>query len=197
MSVNTPAKAKEHLRDLRAALERAAGDVDILENELESASASEHQRLAEVFASEVRILAGQDDVDEQTVRRAARIAVAENAWRRHLGTLLRARDVAELLGVTKQRVSALTTAGRLIALHAQDGSIGYPAWQFADGHAWEPLVVSFRALSRTGSEWSAASWCVTPHPELETKSPVQWLATGRSGEVLVEVAKRDAGRLAE
>lgn len=197
MPVNAPAKAKERLRDLRAALERAAGDVDILENELASASASEHQHLAEVFASEVRLLAGQDDVDEQTVRRAARIAVAENAWRRHLGTLLRARDVAELLGVTKQRVSALTTAGRLIALRAQDGSIGYPAWQFANGRTWEPLVASFRALSSSGSEWSAASWCVTPHPELETSSPVRWLATGGSGEILLEVAERDAGRLTE
>ncbi|MGH9382152.1 MAG: hypothetical protein ACRD2Z_16305 [Thermoanaerobaculia bacterium] len=197
MPVNTPSGAKERLRDLRAALERAAGEVDVLENELESASSSERQHLAEVFVSEVRLLADEDDVDEQTVRRAARIAVAENAWRRHLGTLLRARDVAELLGVTKQRISALTTAGRLIALHAQDGSIGYPAWQFPNGRTSKPLIASYRALSETGGEWSAACWCVTLHPELEQSSPVQWAAAERSGDVLVRVAMRDARRLAE
>lgn len=197
MPVNTPSGPRDRLRHVRDALDSAAEEVAILEQELQSAGSSDRERLAEVFATEMRQLAGEDEVDEQTVRRAARIALSENAWRRHLGTLLRARDVGELLGVTKQRVSALTTAGRLVALHAKDGSIGYPAWQFANGHTSDSLVAAYRVLSETGSEWSAASWCLTPHPELEMSSPVQWVATNRSGDVLERVARRDARRLAE
>lgn len=193
MAVNTTAETEAQPSELRGRLERVRAE---LERALESVSSPEQGRVAEVFAAEVHDLLGDEGVDEDIARRAARIALAEIAWRRHLGTLLRARDVAELLGVTKQRVSALAGEGRLIALHAQDGSVGYPAWQFAAGRALEPLAVAHRTLAHTGSEWSAASWCVEPHPELDGRSPVHWAAEGESREALLLVAQRDAARLA-
>lgn len=193
MAVNVPTESEAAPSELRGRLERVRAEI---ERALESVPSPDRERAAEVFAAELHDLLGDEEVDEQIARRAARIALAELAWRHHLGTLLRAHDVAELLGVTKQRVSAIATAGRLIALHARDGSVGYPAWQFAEGRVLEPLAVSHRTLASTGSEWSAASWCVEPHPELEGRSPVHWAAKGGDPDALVLVAQRDAARLA-
>jgi hypothetical protein len=156
--------------------------------------------LKELFGSELRSLLGDALPDEGAVRRAARLAVAEQAWRQRLGELLETADVMELLGVSRQRVSKLVGEHRLIAL-PQDGRLRFPAWQFVLQHrnARERLAQAHAALVETGhvSPWSAASWCVADHPELEGHDPVSWLQDGRDGDTLLAVAGRDAARLAQ
>lgn len=158
------------------------------------------ETLKELFGSELRSLLGDALPDEGAVHRAARLAVAEQAWRQRLGDLLETADVTKLLGVSRQRVSKLAAEHRLVAL-PQKGRVRFPAWQFVlqRRDARERLARAHAVLVEAGrlSPWSAASWCVADHPELEGHDPVSWLQDGRDGDILLEVAARDAARLGQ
>jgi hypothetical protein len=154
----------------------------------------------EIFAEELRSLLGDALPDPGVARRAARLAVAEQAWAARLGRLLDTRDVVDLLKVSKQRVSTLARDHRLIAL-SQGGRLRFPAWQFAVREAGdrEGLAAAHRQLVESGglSPWSAASWFQGGHAELDGKDPVEFLRTGGNRERLLTVARRDADRLAQ
>jgi hypothetical protein len=156
--------------------------------------------LGALFADEVRSLVGDELPDAAAVRRAARLAVAEQAWEQRLGELLDTRDVIELLQVTRQRVSMLAKDDRLIAL-AQAGRLRFPAWQFAgtDGDDRACLGAAHRRLVDEGgmSPWSAASWFLTEHPDLEDRDPVAWLREGGDNHRVLLAAQRDAARAAQ
>jgi hypothetical protein len=156
--------------------------------------------LGAIFAEEVRSLVGDELPDPAAVRRAARLAVAEQAWEQRLGELLETRDVVELLQVTRQRVSTLAKGHRLIALN-QRGRRRFPAWQFAgtDGDDRSCLGAAHRRLVEQGgmSPWSAASWFLTGHPDLEGRDPVAWLREGSDGDRVLLAAQRDAARAAQ
>jgi len=59
------------------------------------------------FADELNELLEGKEPDPDSVRRAARLALAQQAWEQRLGTMLGTRDVMELLGVSRQQVSTL------------------------------------------------------------------------------------------
>lgn len=155
---------------------------------------------AQVFADEVRSLVGEAGPDHAAVRRAARVAVAEQAWTQRLGTLLDTRDVVDLLSVSKQRVSTLARDHRLIAL-PQGGRLRFPAWQFATGTSAdrECIAEAHGKLTEQGvvSPWTAASWFRERHPELGGMDPIAFLRAGGDRSQLLDVAQRDAARLAQ
>ena len=156
--------------------------------------------VAEIFADELRSLLGDAPPDSATVRRAARLAIAERAWQQGLGELWETKDVIAVLGVSKQRVSTLAKEHRLIAL-THDGRRRFPAWQFAgtDGEDRFRLAEAHRALVEDGhiNPWSAASWFLTNHPELDDSDPVEWLRSGGDPDRLLAAAERDAARAAQ
>ncbi len=85
----------------------------------------------DVFDDELRSLLGDDvSPDLAVARRAARWALAEQAWEQRLEAIWDAKDVARALNVSKQRVSVLVRKHRLIAL-PQNGRLRFPVWQFA------------------------------------------------------------------
>ena len=114
------------------------------------------------------------------------------------GELWTSAGVAEHLKVSRQRVSERVRKGTLIALRAEDGRLSYPAWQFrgADGTIVDPLVKAHTIVAETGSDWSAASWCLADNPELEDISPVIWATERRDDARLLLVAQRDAAAAA-
>ncbi len=132
-------------------------------------------------------------------RRAALIAAAEAAWKEHLGPLLEAKQVRELLGVrTRQAVSDLRSRGRLLGLARQDGRIVYPAFQFGPaGRPFQELPEILGLLGeRAGLDpWTVASWFVTPQVLLEGVTPAEWLRRKREPERVVRAARRTAARL--
>lgn len=138
----------------------------------------------EIFADELRSLLGDALPDPGVARRAARLAVAEQAWAERLGRLLDTRDVVQLLDVSKQRVSTLARDHRLIAL-SQGGRMRFPAWQFAarDAVERENLAAAHRQLVESGglSPWSAAAWFQGEHPELDGEDPIEFLRAGGIG----------------
>jgi len=182
---------------VKRALERAS-------KELEAARAamSEQTSIEEVgqlFAGEVQGLLGTELPDPETVRRAARLAVAEHAWQQRLGTLLETKDVVELLRISRQRVSALASKQRLVVLSGA-GRLLFPAVQFAGTTAEQrsALAKAHNVLVTVGGidPWSAASWLITNHPELDEHDPISWLRSGGNAPQLLTVAHRDAARAA-
>ncbi|MDQ3607444.1 MAG: helix-turn-helix domain-containing protein, partial [Actinomycetota bacterium] len=110
-------EAEQGLADLRAEIGEGAPEGDAFD------------AVGDAFAQELRELLGQTPPASGAVRRAARLAVAEQAWEQRLGELLDTRDVVEIIGVSRQRVSRLVADRRLIAL-PQGGRPRFPAWQF-------------------------------------------------------------------
>jgi hypothetical protein len=154
---------------------------------------------ARAIMEELAAILPTAEIDVETARRAARAAAADLVWKAHLGgELWTSLGVAKHLGVSRQRVSERVRKGTLIALRAEDGRLSYPAWQFrgADGGILDSLVKAHSIVAETGSDWSAASWCVAEHPELEGVSPATWTAEHRDDARLLLVAQRDAGAAA-
>lgn len=149
------------------------------------------------LSSEIVRLLGDTPIDDTTIDRAARVVTAEQSWRHGLGVVLSELDTAMLLGVTVDRLAAMQDAGEVISLVDRRGLRTYPAYQFQDGSPSACLVRAHRVLVEKGhlSEWSAASWDRSPHPELENCSPAQWSAEGGDNDRLLVVAGRDASRL--
>jgi hypothetical protein len=131
--------------------------------------------------------------------RAALLALAESAWRQHLGALLDAHEVQTLLHVgTRQAVSDRARRGGILALPTSAGRVYYPAFQFGPGgrpFPAVPRVLSIFARAEA-SPWTVASWFRTPQELLEGLTPAAWLGHGRSEERLLEAARRAAARQA-
>ena len=62
------------------------------------------------------------------------------------GPPLKARDVAELLGVTRQAVAKSRAAGRLVGLPIRPRVYVYPAWQFEQARVFPGLSAVGEAL---------------------------------------------------
>jgi hypothetical protein len=132
-------------------------------------------------------------------RRAALVAAAEAVWTRHLGPLLEARHVQELIGVeTRQAVSDLRTRRRLLGLPKETGRVIFPAFQFGDsGRPFEALpqiLEVFEGRARV-DPWTVASWFVTPQALLARMTPAEWLAKGEDADLVIKAARRSAARL--
>jgi hypothetical protein len=188
--------------NLAAKLQALERDVAELRIELAEGSAADDPLAAagEDFASELRSLLGDAPIDRMAVRRAARLAAAEQAWVSRLGGMWDTGDVVAVLGVSKQRVSALVKQRRLIAL-PRGGRLEFPAWQFAGTSSADRacLAGAHATLVSDGGidPWSAGSWLLTAHPELDDRDPVDWLRSGGDPERVLLAARRDAARAAQ
>jgi hypothetical protein len=154
--------------------------------------------VAAVIAGRLAELLPDAPVSTEIAERAAEVAAAETAWRRHLDLRTDTVAFARVLGVTKQAVKRKIDNHQLIALRDAGGWC-LPLWQLADGVPNRPLIDAFWIQVGRGrmSPWTAASWCVGPHPELDGLSPVQWAAQGRDARTLRLVSERDAAGFAE
>lgn len=129
--------------------------------------------------------------------RAALLALAETAWRRHLGALLDTHQVQALLDVaTRQAVSDRARRGGLLMLPTRAGRVVYPAFQF--GPSGQPFPAVPRVLAvfdQAGIDpWAVAAWFRTPQDDLEGRTPAAWLGRGLDEEPLLESARRAAAQ---
>jgi len=165
-----------------------------------TADAAKQDAVGRAFREGFSSVLGAQTPDLDVVRRSARTAAAEQAWAQRLGEMLDSRAVESLLGISRQRVSVLARQHRIVALPKPDGGYRFPAWQFAGTTAGQrrTLAAAHRTLVDVGglSEWSALSWLISAHPELDGASPMEHLRAGRDGEVVLTVAARDGARLA-
>lgn len=151
---------------------------------------------------EVGVAAGDDGFGDpvELGRRAALLAVANAAWRRHLGTLLDARQVQRLLAVgTRQAVSDMLRRGKLLGLPTGKGHVLFPAFQFTEAGRPHSLVApALEAFERAGvGPYTVASWLISPQPLLDGETPIGWVRRGGEPAVALEAARRRAARLAQ
>jgi len=154
---------------------------------------------AKVLLAEWERLVGEPDLDRDTLERAARLAAAEETWRKGLGTLFTEDEATQLLGTEPSQLELMKWNEELIVLPTDGSGDRFPAFQFQDGQVSLPLARAHWTLVKRGgvSPWTAASWARSGHPELEDLSPAQWMGNGRDAETLAEVAEHDASRLAQ
>jgi Protein of unknown function (DUF2384) len=138
------------------------------------------------------------ELSTEAARRSARLAAADEIWRRELGRLLTRREAQELMGVgTRQGMADHVKHGRLLALPGEGGRYSFPAFQFgADGRPHpgfrELLDVLHDAFE---SPYTLAAWFTTPQAELGGETPAESLRTGEKREALLLAAERARARL--
>jgi hypothetical protein len=126
-------------------------------------------------------------------RRAALLAASELLWEREIGPVLKAKDLEELLGCSRQAISDRVKRHRLLALPHNDGQ-AFPAFQFAsDGQPVAGLPEILQVLlPLTETPYSVAGWLAAPEDELEGERPIDVLRRGE-----VEAASMVARHFAE
>jgi len=192
-------RATSELAELRAAVRDTADEpAGLTVRELAERFNISEAAVLEFVRTAGEVL-GERTLSVPAARRAALLAASGQAWQGELGPLLTSAQVRELLGdVSRQRVDELLRARRLIGLRDTSGRRRFPAFQFHDGRPLESLVAAHWLLADASvSEWTAASWCVSPDEGLGGKSPAQWASDAGSPERLATIARQDAARLAQ
>ncbi|MGH9065893.1 MAG: hypothetical protein ACRD0L_18375 [Acidimicrobiales bacterium] len=148
---------------------------------------------------------GEDASPEDLGHRAAILVGAGRAWDRHLGPMLSAGELADLLGIgTRQAVHDRARRGGLLALHRGSRQVRFPAFQLVARrgsltHAVLPeLGAILEVVEAAGVDpWTVASWFCTPSELLDAMTPARWLAEGRHPDSALEAARRSAARLGQ
>jgi hypothetical protein len=192
-------KSSRAVDDALDSVREAERKLEIARREVHTAEV--HADATAAFAQTLQEVLGDRALAAGAARRAALTAAAATVWEDVVGPLLSGAQARELLGgVSRQRLDQLVKSGRLIVLQARSGARRYPAWQFdAEARPLPALVSAHRTLVMDGrmSPWSAASWCVHQHRELDGRSPRAWALDGGDPDRLALVAGRDAARAAQ
>jgi hypothetical protein len=148
-----------------------------------------------------------DGVDEHEARRlgreAAEVVLRPLVWRHLLGEdRLDTTQVARLLGVTRQAIHKRVQAGHLFGVPGR-GTTWFPAWQFdVEGTRVYPVVPQLLTVwnESLGPEKldpvAILSWSRTPQPELDGRTPDEWIALGKPDAEVLEAARQAAQALA-
>lgn len=100
--------------------------------------------------------------------------------------------VQTLIGDTSSRaVEDRRAKHSVVAVKTIDGRWAYPTFQFVGNDVDPALVPAIQAL-RDGPGWAAAMWFVTPNPDLDDATPLEWARQGHPPDRLVTSARRTA-----
>ena len=117
---------------------------------------------------------------------------APSALNAEIGPFYDTAGVATLLGgVSKQAVADRRKKHTILAVKTSDGRWAYPTFQFT-GNDVDPALVPAIQAFRSAPAWSAALWFVTPNPDLDEATPLEWAHSERSAQALVTSAGRTA-----
>lgn len=118
-----------------------------------------------------------------------RQAEDDRMWAEQLGPVYSQVQVAELLGKSKQAVSA---DKGLLRLEMRNGTVGYPVFQFQGDRLVSGLRQVVLELSPVvATSWTIASWLTSPSADLGGRTPLEVLRRGDVN-VVVPVARRVA-----
>ena len=121
-----------------------------------------------------------------------------STWESHVGRLLTHSQVLELTNWSKQALSQAVRDHRVLRLDS-DGSHAYLLAGFDDQSPARPLPGIKQALNALATAdplgWAAASWLMSPQPELGGRTPRDALTAGMSEQVAM-LAQQTAARLA-
>lgn len=144
----------------------------------------------------------EEDALLEAGRAAVRLAVAPLLWESRLGPLAPTAEVAARLGVSRQALAKAVQAGRLVGLSAGRTRL-FPLWQFRFGPEPGIRPEASEVLAAFGECFPGitprvvASWAASPQPELDDKTPAEWLEEGLPLEPVLLAARRAASALAQ
>jgi hypothetical protein len=123
---------------------------------------------------------------------------ARTTWESYVGGLLTHSQALDLTGWSKQALSQAVGDHRVLRLESDDNH-AYLLAGFDDQSPARPLRGIKKALTAWAAVdprgWTAASWLMSPQPELGGQNPRDALLAGASEEVAI-LAERAAARLA-
>ena len=98
------------------------------------------------------------------------------------GGTVRAAEVSQLLGITRQGVDKRRTSGLLLALSAGQRGYRYPLWQFGADGTIAGLERVLQAL-KDCDPWTQVHFMLTGDARLGGQRPLDVLREGRADEV--------------
>jgi hypothetical protein len=114
----------------------------------------------------------------------------DNAVAAEIGPFYDTASVQTLLGdVSQQAVEARRQKHTILAVKTSDRRWVYPTFQFTGSDVDPTLVPAIQAFWDAPA-WSAALWFVTPNPDLDDATPLEWTRTGLPSDALVTSARR-------
>lgn len=93
------------------------------------------------------------------------------------GALLLTDEVATRLGLSRDDVRSRQMRGRLLALPMQDGTLGFPSWQFAERGLLPGLEAVLRNIG-VDDPWMQAAYFVSGERLLAGQTPLDVLRRG-------------------
>jgi hypothetical protein len=123
-----------------------------------------------------------------------------SAWDDLLGPFFSTSKIARLLGnVSRQAITDRRRRRTLLGLRTADGAIVYPIFQFNEHNEVLPgLALILQCFDpEVVDDWTVSGWLVAPQKALGRASVIQWLASGRSVETVVHLARAQAARYAQ
>ena len=113
-----------------------------------------------------------------------------------LGPFYDVESVAELLGIPTAAVRSRATLREFLMLLTEDNFPVFPAFQFIPGGGAVPgLKTVLEALEDFPvNEWTRAIWLVADNPDLDSKTPINWLVEGNPVEAVVVCIRRETLR---
>ena len=156
-------------------------------------TAGVHERLARAAAAG-RDPAAYGSPTELAERMLAAVPTV-NVWDAQLGPFYDTAGLTRYLGVSKQALADRVKRRRMLAMTTSDGKVVYPVLQFAGRDLLSGLpdvLAVFRDVPVDG--WTLASWLVSPSPNLDGMSVVEWLRAGREVAAAQAVAQTTAAR---
>ena len=101
------------------------------------------------------------------------------------GEPLKSREVAQLLGISRQAVAKARKDGRIIGLPVGPGRYLYPSWQFGPSGPLKGLRELHQVLdSGDGDVWTLVAFVLAPNSRLNEENPLEALRRGDVERVL-------------
>lgn len=100
------------------------------------------------------------------------------------GQPLSTRDVAHLLGVSRQALAKARADGRLVAMLLGPGRYVYPSWQFGPSGPLRGLRELRQALDAgDGDAWTLVAFVLAPNSRLDDETPLSLLRRGQDQDI--------------
>ncbi len=151
------------------------------------------------YAESGRSLADLGSAKQIAARMLAAVP-SPSDWDELLGPFFSTSKVTQLMGgVSRQAVTDRRKRRTLLGLRTLDGAIVYPVFQFdAQNEILPGLADVLRCFAADDvDDWTMAGWLVAPQRALGGFSVIKWLASGRSVEKAIDLARAQAGRYAQ
>jgi hypothetical protein len=124
-----------------------------------------------------------NDLDAEIAAARARGTLARRWLLTTEGGAGTAKELGQLLGLTRQAIDNRRKAGRLLALESGKRGYLYPAWQVEKGRVLPGLEQVLRELSDF-DPWMKAAFFLNPNAFLRDESPLSELRRGHIDRVL-------------